>query len=59
MKYFIVNQNRTQKEEISGGYLWAPKDKKGRKQQHWDTLLKIEKETSFSVIKVGIYHTMA
>ena len=30
MKYFIVNQNRTQKEEISGGYLWAPKDKKGR-----------------------------
>ena len=43
MKYFIVNQNRTQKEEISGGYLWAPKDKKGRKQRHWDTMLKIEK----------------
>ena len=43
MKYFIVNQNRTQKEEISGGYLWAPKDKKGRKQHHWDAMLKIEK----------------
>lgn len=43
MKYFIVNQNRTQKEEISGGYLWAPKDKNGRKQQHWDTMLQIEK----------------
>lgn len=42
MRYFIVNQKDTFKEEYEGGYIWAPKlNKAGRKERHWESLLKV------------------
>ena len=43
MKYFIVNQKKTYKEESKGGYIWAPKvNKSGRPERHWESLCKVE-----------------
>ena len=39
MKYWWVNQGQTFEQEISGGYLWAPKrEKDGRRSQFYDNL---------------------
>lgn len=44
MKYFLVFQNKTYKEEMSGGYLWAPKRNiKGQTFFHWENMTKIRK----------------
>lgn len=43
MRYFIVNQKDTFKEECEGGYIWAPKlNEAGRKERHWETMLKVK-----------------
>ena len=43
MKYFIVNQKDTFKEEYAGSYIWAPKfNEAGRKERHWESMLKVE-----------------
>lgn len=44
MRYFIVNQGKTYKEESAGGYIWAPKvSKTGGKLSHWESLCKVHK----------------
>ncbi|PKK98656.1 MAG: hypothetical protein CVV57_05575 [Tenericutes bacterium HGW-Tenericutes-2] len=53
MKYFVVFQNKTFKEEHQSGILWAPKkDINGRFTQfHWESMTKIRKgDVVFSII---------
>ena len=43
MNYFIVFQNKSYKEEMKGGYLWAPqKTKKGHEIFHWTNMTKVK-----------------
>ena len=43
MNYFIVFQNKTYNEEMSGGYLWAPqRTKGGKKIYHWTNMTKVK-----------------
>lgn len=56
-RYFVVFQNKTFKEEISRGFLWAPilgKDKK--RKFYWDTMQQIQKgDIIFSIVNNRIY----
>ena len=53
MRYFLVFQNKTYKEEMSAGYLWAPKrNRDGRTFFHWENMTKIKKgDIIFSSVK--------
>ena len=43
MRYWWVNQNKTHKEEISGGFLWSPKTKiTGGKNPFYDYMKEVE-----------------
>lgn len=43
MAYWWVSQNKTYKQEQSGGYLWAPKvDPRGLHLHHWDSMLEVK-----------------
>ena len=55
MNYFFVFQNKSFKEENSGGYLWAPKSKGGRKVSHW-SLMKEVKKKCLHILNIS-YHT--
>jgi len=44
MKFFLVFQNKTYKEERAGGFLWAPKvNKDGQTFHHWKSMTKVSK----------------
>ena len=53
MGYFIVFQNKTYKEEMNGGYLWAPqKTSGGYEIFHWSNMTKVkEGDIIFSIYK--------
>lgn len=43
MAYWWVSQNKTFREESAGGFLWAPKRKKGgNTPHHWETMTTVE-----------------
>lgn len=43
MNYFIVFQNKTYKEEMNGGYLWAPqRTRSGHEIFHWTNMTKVK-----------------
>lgn len=43
MNYWWVNQNQTHKHEISGGYMWSPKNKRdGSKNTFYDNMTKVK-----------------
>ena len=43
MKYWWVNQKKTHKHEIAGGFLWSPKVKaNGARNQFWDNMTLLE-----------------
>jgi|SRR5690625_2415857 len=43
--YFFVFQNKSFKEEYSGGYLWAPQhNKSGGKVSHWEQMKNVKKD---------------
>jgi hypothetical protein len=44
MNFFIVFQNKTFKDEYSGGYLWAPQeDSGGYTPFHWKNMTKVHR----------------
>jgi len=44
MNYWWVNQNKTWKEEVGGGYLWSPKTKSnGEKVFHYENMKMVNK----------------
>jgi len=44
MKYWWVNQNKTGKQEVEGGYMWSPKlNSVGRQEYHWENMTKVKK----------------
>lgn len=53
MAYFIVFQNKTFKEELKGGYLWAPiKTENGKSVHHWSRMEEVQPgDIIFSVVK--------
>jgi len=66
MRYWWVNQNKTHKEEISGGFLWSPKTKiTGGKNPFYDYMKEVEPgDIVFSYFKkqvgaIGIATTRA
>lgn len=43
MRYWWVNQNRTYKDEINGGYMWSPKRKKdGSKNHFYENMIRVK-----------------
>ena len=43
MKYWWVNQNQNYEQEVSGGYMWSPKQKKNGAYNHfYDNMTKVE-----------------
>ena len=43
MNYWWVNQNQTHREEIAGGYMWSPKNKRnGSKNVFYDNMTKVK-----------------
>ena len=65
-RYWWVNQNQTHKQEIAGGFLWAPKRKKGGQVNHFYENMKLAQQGDlvFSYFKtliqaVGVVTTTA
>jgi hypothetical protein len=56
MDYWWVSQNKTWKQEIGGGYMWAPnRDKAGRTPFRWATMNEVQGgDVIFSFVRQGI-----
>lgn len=58
MRYWWVNQNQTYRQEISGGYLWSPKRKKGGRNPFYEFMREVSPGDlifSFAHTRIGAF----
>jgi hypothetical protein len=58
MRYWWVNQNQTYRQEITGGYLWSPKRKKGGRNPFYEFMREVapgDLVFSFADTRIGAF----